>query len=154
MLLVISILPTVFYGLDIVHLDLRPANVFIGHNDPLEAHSFKNASKPHRPRSIKRDDITLGLLNGNYTLKLGDFGHSCRIDEVGYLINEGETRYCAIELISTPDVKSIDLTKADIFSLGASIYELCLGRKLAAEGEEWRMIRYVLPSPSTLSPTI
>jgi hypothetical protein len=42
--------------------------------------------------------------------------------------------------------KRIDLTKADIFSLGASIYELCKGRKLAGNSSEdsdneWANIR-------------
>eukprot|EP00598_Pedospumella_elongata_P011809 CAMPEP_0184988102 /NCGR_PEP_ID=MMETSP1098-20130426/22969_1 /TAXON_ID=89044 /ORGANISM="Spumella elongata, Strain CCAP 955/1" /LENGTH=61 /DNA_ID=CAMNT_0027512773 /DNA_START=62 /DNA_END=244 /DNA_ORIENTATION=- len=38
-----------------------------------------------------------------------------------------------------------DAYKADIFSLGATVYELCLGRYLGAEGEEgiaeWHSIR-------------
>jgi len=32
------------------------------------------------------------------------------------------------------DSKTLDLTKADIFSLGASVYELCLGRFLTQSG--------------------
>lgn len=36
---------------------------------------------------------------------------------------------------------TLDLTKADIFSLGASLLEMCLGRKLCSSGEEWRSLR-------------
>mmetsp|Transcript_9287 Transcript_9287/g.14272 ORF Transcript_9287/g.14272 Transcript_9287/m.14272 type:complete len:141 (-) Transcript_9287:190-612(-) len=34
-----------------------------------------------------------------------------------------------------------DLTKSDIFSLGATMYEICLGRPLPGDGEEWQNIR-------------
>ena len=48
--------------------------------------------------------------------------------------------------VATKTTKRIDLTKADIFSLGASIYELCKGRKLAGNSSEdsdneWANIR-------------
>jgi hypothetical protein len=43
----------------------------------------------------------------------------------------------------------VDVTRCDVFSLGASVYELCLGRFLGAEGEEgsaeWHAIRSVSP---------
>ena len=62
-----------------------------------------------------------------------------------YLLQEGQTRYCARELINMEE-ETLDPRKADIFSLGASVYELCLGRFLGAEGEEgiaeWHSIRY------------
>lgn len=39
----------------------------------------------------------------------------------------------------------LDVTRCDVFSLGASVYELCLGRFLGADGEqgiaEWHSIR-------------
>ena len=34
-----------------------------------------------------------------------------------------------------------DLTRCDIFSLGATMYEICLGRPLPANGREWREMR-------------
>jgi hypothetical protein len=39
------------------------------------------------------------------------------------------TRYCSRELIDSDGVP-LDLRGADMFSLGASIYEMCLGREL------------------------
>ena len=44
-------------------------------------------------------------------------------------LSPGENRYFAKELFNN-DFSRIDLTKADMFSLGASIYELCLGKFL------------------------
>jgi len=72
--------------------------------------------------------------NGSY--KLGDFGLasgvSAQSDE------EGDSRYLAREMLDKP----IDLTKCDIFSLGATLYECCLGgRSLPGCGQEWQDIR-------------
>ena len=39
-------------------------------------------------------------------------------------------RYCALELIRSSDGRNLDLKKADIFSFGAAMYELCLSREL------------------------
>jgi len=63
------------------------------------------------------------LLMRRYVMKLGDFGHCCRYDE-RHVVEEGERRYCARELM---EGGMVDLYKADIFSLGALVYELCLG---------------------------
>lgn len=34
-----------------------------------------------------------------------------------------------------------DLTKSDIFSLGATMYEVCLGRQLPTHGQQWQDMR-------------
>ena len=39
-------------------------------------------------------------------------------------------RYCSKELIVSSDGQVLDLRQSDIFSLGASVYEMCLGREL------------------------
>jgi len=72
--------------------------------------------------------------NGSY--KLGDFGLasgvSAQSDE------EGDSRYLAREMLGKPS----DLTKCDIFSLGITMYEVCLGgRSLPGCGQEWQDIR-------------
>ena len=67
------------------------------------------------------------LLMRRYVMKLGDFGHCCRFDE-RHVVEEGATRYCARELIRREGgAGAVDLYKADIFSLGVLVYELCLG---------------------------
>ncbi len=66
--------------------------------------------------------------NGDY--KLVDLGHARKssIHSSEYL-NEGDGKYMAYELFRNKD-KSLDLTKADIYSLGVSIYELIIGEDL------------------------
>ena len=53
-------------------------------------------------------------------------------------VEEGDSRYMSKELLSGDHE---DLTKSDIFSLGATMYEICLGRPLPADGPEWQAIR-------------
>ena len=55
-------------------------------------------------------------------------------------VEEGDSRYMSMELLSFGEHE--DLTKSDIFSLGATLYEVCLGRSLPENGEEWQDIRH------------
>lgn len=92
----------------------------------------------------RRQLVEDGLLTGDYVIRVGDFGLCRGIFEASGFIQEGESRYCPRELINL-DHTHLDLTKADVFSLAASVYELCLGRFLGASGEEgmeeWHNIR-------------
>ncbi len=139
-----------WYCAGIVHLDIRPANIFITSDSFLR--DYRQSSSVDKSFQLegvstinsKKLEIVQRILSGEYLLKLGDFGH-CSLIEDGSrdIIIEGEIKYCAKELIcgSSP----FDLTKADVFSLGASLYELCLGKSLASSGEhaseDWHALR-------------
>ena len=94
-----------------VHLDIKPENIFVSKN-------------------------------GLY--KLGDFGMANAFTESGRKssatpeIEEGDSRYMSKDLL---DFSPKDLTKCDIFSLGATLYELCLGKSLPTCGDEWQDLR-------------
>lgn len=61
--------------------------------------------------------------NGIY--KLGDLGLSRLSTTIHGDVPEGDSRYLAKELLNNdPQVKALDLTKCDIFSLGIMLYEL------------------------------
>ena len=49
---------------------------------------------------------------------------------LSYTFLPSHDRYCSLELIISDDGQPLDLRYADMFSLGASVYELCLGREL------------------------
>ena len=83
---------------------------------------------------IKADNI---FISKNDQYKLGDFGLVSKIESRDD-VEEGDSRYMSMELLSG-DLE--DLTKSDIFSLGATIYEICLGRGLPENGQEWQDIR-------------
>ena len=161
----------------VVHLDIRPANVFIA-SAPFRctlgsSTSYQAQNRLYTDETI--NNLSKGLIEGTLMLKVGDFGFCCRTDDLPSA-SEGEARYCSGEMISSleaslpsvslastfglkaaltaPAIESsdnnnkvkIDLTKADIFSLGASVYELCKGSILAANGaadgsNEWHDIR-------------
>ena len=133
----------------VAHLDLRPANMLIS--------SVCNQDE----KNCSINEVEENLLNGTFQLKLGDLGMSCKFDDRKSVV-EGESRYCAYELLHESDhysassIKSInqsvsffkpnsrDLSKADMFSFGASLYELCKGSRLASNGNdstEWHDLR-------------
>ena len=116
------------------HLDLRPANLFLSSDvDGIDNVVTSSLNKWH---------VLLGLVQRQLRLVIGDFGHCVKLtDNKG--VTEGESRYCPRELIANDD--GVDLAKADMFSLGISVYELALGRKLKSNDEndnqEWHDIR-------------
>jgi len=122
----------------IAHLDMRPANIFITRS----AWEGSIGENQHQDISV---DVTNPnptqlqnlILQGRAVLKLGDLGQACPLGET--LLNEGESRYLPREVLN--ESKNIDLAKSDIFSFGASVYELLLGRELASESTEWHELR-------------
>jgi len=84
---------------------------------------------------IKPDNIF--IKSGQF--KLGDFGLvSMARSQARNDVEEGDSRYMSLELLN--DDHS-NLTKSDIFSLGATLYEVCLGRPLPCDGVEWQQLR-------------
>lgn len=66
-------------------------------------------------------------------------------------VEEGDSRYMSMELLSGDHA---DLTKSDIFSLGATMYEICLGRELPMNGDEWQNIRAGRLAPLNAEPVM
>lgn len=87
------------------------------------------------------------IFTKNDQFKLGDFGLVSKITSHND-VEEGDSRYMSKELLSGDHE---DLTKSDIFSLGATMYEICLGRPLPSDGPEWQAIRagHLLPLQGT-----
>jgi serine/threonine protein kinase len=82
--------------------------------------------------------LSLLLQLKNDQFKLGDFG---LVSKIAYHndVEEGDSRYMSMELLSGDHG---DLTKSDIFSLGISLYEVCLdGKPLPSDGDAWQALR-------------
>jgi serine/threonine protein kinase len=108
-----------------------------------------------------RKKVENSLVTGAYKIRLGDLGHTRHaIKDKERDIEEGQTRYCPRELIDF-SLSKVDLMKCDVFSLGASLYELCLGRFLGEGGgggsgsgggvDEWHNIRDGILDEASLS---
>ncbi|KAH7430207.1 hypothetical protein KP509_09G088500 [Ceratopteris richardii] len=69
--------------------------------------------------------------------KLGDFGRATRLDG-SISVEEGDARYMPLELINDDYGH---LAKADVFALGASIFELARGSPLPSSGSQFQAIR-------------
>ena len=102
-----------------VHLDIKPENIFVK-GDHYKLGDFGLVHKVAR--------------SSDGTVSLSQDNNSDDDDE----IEEGDSRYMSKELLSG---HQIDLTKCDIFSLGATMYEVCLDRPLEANGSGWHAIR-------------
>ncbi|CAG9316907.1 unnamed protein product [Blepharisma stoltei] len=90
---------------------------------------------------IKADNIFYSF-SGKF--KLGDLGLARITTNLTGEIPEGDARYLASEVLMHHEEDSEhipDLTKSDIFSLGATIYEIMRGKQLPMNGKEWHDIR-------------
>jgi wee1-like protein kinase len=85
---------------------------------------------------IKPDNIFIH----NQGYKLGDWGRVALLngDRRDAAVDEGDARYLSSEVLND-DFSALD--RADIFSLGASIYELALGASLPSHGAEYQSLR-------------
>lgn len=75
------------------------------------------------------------IKNGIY--KLGDFGCATLMDR-SLRIEDGDSRYMPLEMLND---KYEHLDKVDIFSLGATIYELVKGSPLPDSGLQFSNLR-------------
>lgn len=92
----------------------------------------------HRHNMVHLDIKPENIFLKNDQYKLGDFGLVTKVSG-GQDVEEGDSRYMSMELLSGNH--GGDLTRSDIFSLGATMYEICLGRPLPMNGQEWQDIR-------------
>jgi wee1-like protein kinase len=92
----------------------------------------------HRHNMVHLDIKPENIFLKNDQYKLGDFGLVTKLS-ASQDVEEGDSRYMSLELLSGD--RNCDLTKSDVFSLGATMYELCLRRPLPMNGQEWQDIR-------------
>lgn len=98
-----------------VHLDIKPENIMVKNN------------------LYKLGDFGLANVFTKSEEKAGKAVTAAATD-----IEEGDSRYMSKDLL---DFNPKDLTKCDIFSLGATMYEVCSGRPLPSCGQEWQDLR-------------
>ncbi|XP_063233151.1 wee1-like protein kinase [Bacillus rossius redtenbacheri] len=110
----------------LVHLDLKPDNVFVSHE------KYFDFSK-HDLR-VDEDDGFEDVEEVTY--KIGDLGNVTSL--ASPRVEEGDCRYLAREIL-LEDHSLLD--RADVFSLGLTVYEAGGGGPLAKNGAEWHAVR-------------
>ncbi|CAF0742140.1 unnamed protein product [Didymodactylos carnosus] len=112
---------------NLVHLDIKPDNIFICINE------------------LFKDDFA--ECDENITYKIGDLGHVTDIYDP--LVEEGDSRYLAREVLQQ---QFQCLSKADVFSLGLTVFVAGANCDLPKYGDEWDKIRNgILPKLSHCS---
>ena len=115
----------------VAHMDVKPSNIYLNFSLSLSPsadgaqHDASASSSTSSPSEI--------------VYKLGDFGQATGLLQGGEAtVNEGDSRYLPLEVMNS-DYSALD--KADIFSLGATLYELVSQRELPASGKEYQALR-------------
>jgi len=126
----------------LVHLDIKPGNILISieQNIPsplrIPEHSDSGAASgdlsPRYPKVIETcssGDSSPGDMGDKLCYKIGDLGHVAPIHGGEVSPEEGDCRYMAPEFLEM-EVDRSRLTKADIFSLGLTVFEAASLRQL------------------------